>query len=97
MLMEHQTTKPERIKKTIANCTKKLPEQIVKLLLVLERLNSPVEFHVKNDQPIKNLDKLTMYFFDQKFMGFSMVILVSPYLLEKHKQICFIIPYSICT
>ena len=61
-------------------------------------LNSLVEFHGKNDQPRKNLDKLTIYFFLKTvFWAFYMVNRVSLYLLGKHKQTCFIIPYSICS
>ena len=55
--MEHQTNKAERIQKTITNCTK---ESIAKLVPVPERLNSPVEFHGKNDQYRKHLHKLTI-------------------------------------
>ena len=63
---------------------------------VPERLNSPVEFHGKNDQSRKNLDNLTIYFFLKTVLWiFSIINLVSLYLLRKHKQICFIIPYSI--
>ena len=57
--MEHQTNKAERIQKTITNCTK---ESIAKLVPVPERLNSPVEFHGKNDQYRKYLHKLTICF-----------------------------------
>ena len=63
---------------------------------VPERLNSSVESHGKNDQPRKNLDKLTIQFFlKTDLWAFSMTNLVSLYLLGKHKQICFIIPYSV--
>ena len=65
---------------------------------VPEMLNSLVEFHGKNDQPRKNLDKLTIYFFLKTVLwAFYMVNRVSLYLLGKHKQTCFIIPYSICS
>ena len=37
---------------------------------VLERWNSPVEFHGKNDQSRKNLDMLTIPFSENNFMGF---------------------------
>ena len=57
MLMEHQTTKPEGILKqlhlyqgtVLINC---------KTNGSTKRWNSPVEFHGKNDQPSKKLDKL---------------------------------------
>ena len=75
-----------------------LPESIVKIVPVSERLNSPVEFHGKYDQTRKKLDKLTIYFFSKTILwAFSMVNLVSLFLLGKHKQTCFIIPYSICS
>ena len=39
---------------------------------VTERWNNSVEFHGKNDQPRKNLDKLKIYiyFFENGLMGF---------------------------
>ena len=58
--MEHQTNKPGRIQKTITNCIK---ESIAKLVSVPERLNSPIEFHEKNDESRKYLHKLTIYCF----------------------------------
>ena len=71
---------------------------MVKLVPVPERLNSPVEFHGKNDQPRKTLDKLTTGFFLKTILwAFSIANLVNLYLLGKHKQNCFIIPYSICS
>ena len=95
--MKHQTTKSERILKLLEiiprngriNC---------KTNVSTEGSNSRVEFHGKNDQTRKKLDKFTiLLFLEQSFMGISIVNLVSLYLLQKHKQICFIIPYSICS
>ena len=56
MLIEHQTTKPERISELTRaawmNC---------KTDVSSERWNSRVECHGKNDQSRKKLDKLTIY------------------------------------
>ena len=65
-------------------------------MLVPERLHGLVEFNGKNDQPRKNLDKLTICVFLKTILwAFSMVNLGSVYLLGKH--IYFIIPYSLCS
>ena len=34
---------------------------------------TPAEFHEKNDRPRKKLDKLTIVFLIDNFMGFSMI------------------------
>ena len=41
----------------------------------------------------KNLDNLTILF-EHNFMSFSMVPLCKFFLLWKHEQFCFIIPYQ---
>ena len=60
--MEHQIAKPERILKLLQiiprNCLNKLLTNVR-----TERWNSREEFHGKNDQSRKNLDKLTIYVF----------------------------------
>ena len=89
--MEHQTTTPERILKL---CYYKLYQGTAwincKTNVSTERWNSRAEFNGKNDQPRKNLDKLTIYFYlSRTLWGINLVSLL---LLRKHKQIFFIIP-----
>ena len=55
--MEHQTTKLEQILKLLQIIAR------TKTNVSNERWNGRVEFHGKNDQPRKNLDNLTIYFF----------------------------------
>ena len=51
MLMEHQATKPERILKLLQGTTLINSKTDV----IIERWNSPAEFHGKNDQPRKKI------------------------------------------
>ena len=80
MLMKHQTIKPERILK------------LLQIITSAKRWDSLVDFHGKNDQPRKNLDKLTiLLFLEQHFMSFSMVNLVSLTVFTwKYKLYCFL-------
>ena len=66
--MEHQTTKPERILKLYCKLYQETAWINCKTNVSIEMWNSRVEFHEKNDQPRKNLDKLTIYFFLNRFL-----------------------------
>ena len=61
MLMEHHTSKPELILKLLQFITRNYLINC-KTYVSTEKWNSRAEFYGKNDQPRKNLDKLTVYF-----------------------------------